>query len=55
MPLEGLARHEGDVAAGDAQIVQLAVGQAAQLGDGLTVTAPVAVIADDVHLSARFV
>src|SRR5690606_7872689 len=52
--LEGLASDEGDVAAIDTEIVQLPVGEAAQLIHGFPVAAPVAVIADQVHCSARF-
>ena len=52
--LERLAGDEGDVATGDAQIVEFTVGQAAQLTHGLAVAAPVAVVADQVHLRARF-
>lgn len=53
--LDGFTRDEVDVAAGDAEVGQFAVRQAAQLGDSLTVAAPVAVIADQVHLRFPFV
>ena len=52
--LERFARHERDVATGDAQIVEFTVRQAAQLTHGLAVAAPIAVVADQVHLRARF-
>lgn len=47
--LDCFASNERDVAAGDAEVVQFAVRQAAQLVDGVTVAAPVAVVADQVH------
>ena len=50
-----LARDEMDVAAADAEVVQFTVAQAAQLGNGFTVAAPVAVVADQVHDISRFV
>jgi hypothetical protein len=40
---------EGDVAAADAEIVQLTGVKAAKLGNGVAVAAPVIVCADDVH------
>ena len=49
--LEGLACDKRDVAAGNSKVVELTAGKAVQLIDGLTVTAPVAVVANDVHLS----
>ena len=51
--LDRLPGHEGNVAAADAEIAQLTVAQAAQLGDGLTIAAPVAIVADQVHVLAR--
>jgi len=51
--LDRLARHLRNVATADAEVVELAVRKAAQLGNGVTVAAPVAVIADQVHLRAR--
>src|SRR5687768_10574746 len=42
--LDGLARDVGDVAAAEAEIGKLAVGQAAQLGNGFPVAAPVAIV-----------
>jgi hypothetical protein len=53
--LNRLACDEGDVAAADAEVVEFAVGQAAQLGNGFPVAAPVAVVADQVHRISRFV
>ena len=50
-PLDGLLRHERDVSTADAEVGQFAVCQAAQLGDGFTVAAPVAVVSDQVHRS----
>ena len=46
---DGLARDVRDVAAADAEIVELAVRQPAQLAHRLAVAAPVAVVADQVH------
>ena len=48
--LASLAGDERNVGAGDAEIGQFAVRQTVQLADGVTFTAPVAIIADDVHL-----
>ena len=48
-----LAGDEGDLAARNAEIVELPVGQAAQLVDRLTVAAPVAEVADQVHFSTH--
>jgi hypothetical protein len=53
LTLDRLAGHVGNVAAGDAEVVELAVGEAAQLGNRLPVAAPVTVIADQVHCLAR--
>ena len=53
--LDRLAGDELDVAAGNAEVVEFAVGQAAQLVHGIAVAAPVAVVADQVHGSSRFV
>ena len=53
--LDGLTRDKRDVAAGDAEIGQFPVAQAAQLGNRFPVAAPVAVIADQVHGISRFV
>ena len=50
-----LAGDEVDVAAGNAEVRKLAVRQAAQLGNGFPVAAPVAVVADQVHGTSRFV
>ena len=51
--LDRLAGDEGDVAACNAEVAQFAVRKAAQLGDRVTVTAPVAIIADQVHFIHR--
>ena len=48
--LARLAGDERNVGAGNAQVGQFAVRQAIQFADRLALTAPVAVIADDVHL-----
>jgi len=53
--LDRLAGDVVDVAAADAEVGQFTVRQAAQLGDGVPVAAPVAVVADQVHGSTRFV
>ena len=45
----GLAGHVGDVTPANSKVAQFAVAQAIQLGDGFAVTAPVAVVADQVH------
>lgn len=47
--LDRLAGDERDVTAGDAQVVKFTIGKAAQLVDGVTVAAPIAEIADQVH------
>ena len=49
--LERGAGHALDVGAVDAQVVQLARVEAAELADGLVVAAPVLEAADQVHLS----
>ena len=41
----GATGDEGNVAAGDAEVVKLARGQTRQLGDGVLVSPPVAVLA----------
>lgn len=54
-PVVLLDRLTGDVrnvASGNPEVVELAVGEAAQLVNRLPVAAPVAVIADQVHDSA---
>ena len=43
------ARYAADVFAADAEITQFAVGHAAELGDGLTILAPIGERAGDVH------
>src|SRR5690606_19691492 len=48
-----LAGNGGYVAAGNAEIVEVTVRKAAQLGNGVPVAAPVAVIADQVHRTSR--
>ena len=53
--LDRLPRDVMDVAAADAEVDEFTVRQAAQLGDGVPVAAPVAVVADQVHGSTRFV
>ena len=45
----GLASHERNVRAGDAKIVQLTGRELVEFIDGVAVTAPVAVRADQVH------
>ena len=50
-PLDGLLRHERDVSTANAEVGQFAVCQAAQLCDGFTIAAPVAVVSDQVHRS----
>ena len=54
LTLDGLAGHRVNFTAVDAEVGEFAVRQAAQLGDGVTITAPVAVVAYDVHCLARF-
>ena len=53
--LDRPAGDGGNVATGNAEIGELAVRKAVQLGNGVPVTAPVAVIADQVHGISRFV
>lgn len=53
--LDRLAGDVVDVAAADAEVGQFTVRQAVQLGNGFPVAAPVAVVADQVHGSSRFV
>ena len=50
-----LAGDEVDVAAGNAEVRKLAVRQAVQLGNGFPVATPVAIVADQVHGTSRFV
>jgi hypothetical protein len=52
--LDGLAGHGLDLAAVDAEVGKLAVREARQLVDRVTVAAPVAVVADDIHLTHSF-
>ena len=51
--LERPAGDRGNLAPVDAEVVELAVRKAVQLGNGVPVTAPVAVVADQVHLRSR--
>ena len=51
--LDRPAGDGGDVASGNAEIGEFAVRQAAQLGNGVPVAAPVAVVADQVHRTSR--
>ena len=53
--LDRPAGDGGNVATGNAEIGELAVRKAVQLGNGVPVTAPVAVVADQVHGISRFV
>lgn len=53
--LDRLASYEVNVGAADAEVIQFTVAQAAQFGNGFPVTAPVAVIADQVHGLARLI
>jgi len=53
--LDRLASDVVDVAAADAEVSQFTGAQAAQLGNGVPVAAPVAVVADQVHGISRFV
>lgn len=50
--LDRLPGHEGNVAAADAEVIQFAIGQAVQLRHRLTIAAPVAIVADQVHGSS---
>ncbi len=47
----GLASHERNVRAGDAKIVQLTGRELAEFIDGVAITAPVVVRAEEVHLA----
>jgi hypothetical protein len=49
-----LVGHGVNVGARDAEVGELVVGKTAQLVDGVTVAAPVAVIADQVHFHTLF-
>ena len=51
--LERPAGDRGNLAAVDAEVVEFAVRKAVQLGNGVPVAAPVAVVADQVHLRSR--
>ena len=47
--LDRLPRNVRDIAAVDSEIRQIAVRQAIQLGDGVPIEPPIAVVADQVH------
>jgi len=47
----GLLGDEGDVAAGNAEVIQFTCGQAVQFRDSVTIAAPVIVRADQVHFT----
>jgi len=53
--LDRFPRNVRDVAAVNSEIRQVAVGQAVQLGNGVPIKPPVAVVADQVHFFSRFV
>lgn len=53
--LDGAARDEGDVAAGNTEIAQFTVGEPAQFVDRLPVAAPILIFAGQVHRLALFI